>query len=74
MRELVRHGFEDLGLHAIWAGHYDGNHQSKRVADKLGFVYHHTEKENAKDNPLMKNTHFYCITKEQYERTKKIKR
>jgi RimJ/RimL family protein N-acetyltransferase len=71
MCELVRHGFEDLELHAILTGHYDGNQQSKRVADKLGFIYHHTEKENEKDNPLMKDIHFYCITKERYERNKK---
>jgi RimJ/RimL family protein N-acetyltransferase len=61
MYELIRHGFEDLGLHAIWAGLYDGNRRSKRVADKLGFMYHHTEKE--KDNPAMNDIHFYRITK-----------
>jgi RimJ/RimL family protein N-acetyltransferase len=68
MHELIRHGFEDLGLHAIWAGHYDDNHRSKRVAAKLGFIYHHTEKENEKDNPLMSDIHFYRITKEEYEK------
>lgn len=41
-RELLRHGFEDLGMQVIWCGYYDGNEKSKRVQEKLGFVYHHT--------------------------------
>ena len=39
---LLRHGFEDLGMNIIWCGYYDGNQKSKRVQEKLGFVYHHT--------------------------------
>lgn len=41
-REVLRHGFEDLGMTTIWCGYYDGNHKSKRVQEKVGFVYHHT--------------------------------
>ena len=39
---LLRRGFEDLGMNAIWCGYYNGNQKSKRVQEKLGFVYHHT--------------------------------
>ena len=39
---LIRHGFEDLGMTTIWCGYYDGNRKSKRVQEKLGFVFHHT--------------------------------
>lgn len=38
---LLRHGFEDLGLLAVWCGYYEGNRQSRRVAEKCGFVFHH---------------------------------
>ncbi len=41
-RALLRHGFEDLGMRAVWCGYYDGNIKSKRVQEKLGFVFHHT--------------------------------
>ena len=41
-KELLRHGFEDLGMTTIWCGYYDGNTKSKRVQEKVGFVYHHT--------------------------------
>ena len=42
VKELLRHGFEDLGMTTIWCGYYDGNSKSKRVQEKVGFVYHHT--------------------------------
>lgn len=35
-RELMRYGFEDLGLEAIWGTHDVNNKQSSRVMDKLG--------------------------------------
>lgn len=41
-RELLRHGFEDLGMEAIWCGYYEGNEKSRRVQEKLGFQYQYT--------------------------------
>ena len=41
-REMLRYAFEDLGMARVWCGHYDGNVKSRRVMEKLGFVYHHT--------------------------------
>ena len=41
-KELIRYGFEALGMTTVWCGYYDGNDRSKRVQEKLGFVYHHT--------------------------------
>ena len=38
-REMLRHAFEDLGLLRVWCGYYDGNEKSKRVQEKLGFVF-----------------------------------
>lgn len=43
VREMVRYGFEDLNLTALWCGYYDGNEPSKRVAEKCGFRHYHTE-------------------------------
>ena len=40
--ELLRYAFEELRMNRIWCGYYDGNVKSRRVQDKLGFVYHHT--------------------------------
>ena len=41
-QELLRHAFEDLDMRAVWCGYYDGNEKSKRVQEKLGFVYRYT--------------------------------
>ena len=38
-REMLRHAFEDLKMNRIWCGYYDGNEKSRRVQEKLGFVY-----------------------------------
>jgi len=38
-REMLRYAFENLGMNRIWCGYYDGNEKSRRVQEKLGFVY-----------------------------------
>ncbi|MGN6184659.1 MAG: GNAT family N-acetyltransferase [Thermoanaerobaculia bacterium] len=38
-RELVRHGFEDLGLRRIFAGCFKRNVASARVMEKAGLTY-----------------------------------
>lgn len=42
VNELLRRGFEELGLQRVWCGYFDGNVKSKRVQEKCGFKYHHT--------------------------------
>lgn len=67
-REIIRHGFEDIGMTTIWCGYYDGNTKSKRVQEKLGFVYHHTC--NDVFVPLMKEMrigHTNVMTKEHWQ-------
>lgn len=44
-QELLRYAFEELNMHAVWCGYYEGNGRSKKVQDKLGFQYHHTTKD-----------------------------
>lgn len=38
-RELIRHGFEDMGLNGIWCGNFEENANSERVQEKLGFSF-----------------------------------
>lgn len=67
VRTLQRYAFEDLGCTAMWCGYYDGNEKSKRVQEKCGFQYHHTEKN--KPCILMgdvRTEHFTYITKEEW--------
>ena len=67
-RELIRHAFEDLGVKRIWCGHYDGNVKSRRVQEKLGFIYRYTT--HGLDVPLVgekRTGHTQLLTREQWE-------
>lgn len=68
-RELIRHGFEELALQTIWCGYYEGNEQSRRVQEKLGFVPHHVI--DCEPRPLLGDTartHVSALTRERWER------
>lgn len=41
-KSILYHAFDALKMTTVWCGYYDGNAKSKRVQEKLGFVYHHT--------------------------------
>jgi RimJ/RimL family protein N-acetyltransferase len=65
-RELMRHAFDDLDISTIWCGYFDDNEKSKRVSEKCGFCFHHTE--NNKECPLINETktqHVTCVTRRQ---------
>lgn len=47
-RELVRYGFEDLGLHRIHANHFSENSASGEVLRKVGMSYEGTRLEHYK--------------------------
>ena len=67
VRELLRYGFQDLGLDEIWCTHYQENRRSRRVIEKSGFLYAFTEKltdEFFPDRP----TCFYFMTREMWEK------
>lgn len=67
-KALLKRGFEELGMTTIWCAYYDGNLKSKRVQEKLGFKYHHTE--NDVLVPLLNElriNHTNIMTREQWE-------
>lgn len=66
-RAIIDYAFETLEMNAVWCGYYDGNEKSKRVQEKLGFVYHHTA--NDVEVPLLNEIrigHSSLLTKEQW--------
>ena len=70
-RELLCHAFEDLGMRAVWCGYYEGNEKSRRVQEKLGFVYCYTT--DALYLPLMnekRRGHTQRLTRQQWEERK----
>ena len=66
--ELLRHAFEELGMRAVWCGYYEGNIKSRRVQEKLGFVYQHTTE--GLELPLLgelRTGHTMLLTKERWK-------
>ena len=39
---LIDYGFNEMDLDLLWCGHFDFNHNSKRVIEKCGFIYRFT--------------------------------
>ena len=68
VKEVLRYGFEELGMKKIWCAYYDGNNKSKRVQEKCGFKYHHTT-EGIEVSLLneIRTGHVNCLTKEEWE-------
>lgn len=67
VRELLRYGFEVLGLSRIWCASFEGNVKSERVQQKCGFRYHHTLENQ--DCPLIhavRTERVSCITKSEW--------
>lgn len=70
-RELIRYAFSDLKLKKLWCGYFDGNLKSKRVQEKCGFQYHHTNKNiywKLMDD--IRTEHITCLTREEWSSTK----
>ena len=62
-RALLAHAFLDLRLKAVWAGHYEGNQQSRRVMEKLGLTETRTRDAEGRIE------HVLCVTRAQWGNT-----
>ena len=65
-KALLSRCFNELHLDTVWCSHYDGNIKSKRVCEKSGFRYHHTNKDVTSPLGDKRTEHFYIMTKEDY--------
>lgn len=63
VRALLFHSFNVLHLDIVWCGFYDGNNQSKRVCEKCGLYYHHTNYNVTSPLGDLRTEHFFRITK-----------
>ena len=67
VRCLIRRCFTELGVSAVWCGYYDGNRQSRRVMEKCGLRYHHTETGNVSPLGDVRTEHFMRLTLEEWQ-------
>ena len=74
-RELLRYAFEELGMRAVWCGYYDGNVKSRRVQEKLGFVYQHVnEGLEVKLMNEVRTGHCNLMTNERWQKVELFRR
>lgn len=66
VKALLARCFNDLMLDAVWCGYYEGNTKSKRVCEKSGFRFHHTNHDILSPLGDKRTEHFYIMTKEDY--------
>jgi RimJ/RimL family protein N-acetyltransferase len=67
VKYLIKYGFEEMDLELIWCGHYDFNHNSKRVIEKCGFKYRFNRNITVELlNNKVVNELFYNISKNDY--------
>ena len=67
VEELLRYGFEELGLQTIWCGHYDFNDKSRRVVEKCGFIYRFTERTWVELMGEERTELHYALTREEWQ-------
>jgi [ribosomal protein S5]-alanine N-acetyltransferase len=68
VKELIKYSFEKLNLEILWCGYFEGNEKSKRVQEKCGFLYHHTEKDKYWEMlKEVRTEHVNQITREQWK-------
>ena len=68
VQRLLKRCFLELDVKRVWCGHYDGNIKSRRVMEKCGFKFHHTEE--GKTSPLgdIRTEHFTLLTREDWKK------
>ncbi|TCZ78319.1 N-acetyltransferase [Paenibacillus albiflavus] len=65
---LIQYGFNEADLDLIWCGHFDFNHNSRRVVEKCGFTYRFQKNSRLERlNNREVTTLYYNITKEEFE-------
>jgi len=65
-REIVRYGFEECGLHRVYAGHYARNPASGRVMQKAGMTFEGTLRHHAKKWGQYLDVSFYGILRDEW--------
>jgi [ribosomal protein S5]-alanine N-acetyltransferase len=65
-REMVRHGFEDLNLHRIFASHFKHNPASGRILTKLGMRYEGCQREHLRKWDQYVDSELYGLLRQEW--------
>ena len=65
---MLRRAFEELRMDTVWCAYFEGNEKSKRTQERMGFVMHHTNENEAV--PMLgevRTVHYNVMTKERWQ-------
>ena len=65
-QEMLRYGFEDLGLHRIFASHFQHNAASGRILKKLGMRYEGCQREHLRKWDQFIDSELYGLLREEW--------
>jgi [ribosomal protein S5]-alanine N-acetyltransferase len=66
-REILRYGFEDLGLHRIFASHFKHNPASGRILLKLGMRHEGRQRQHLRKWDQFVDSEFYGMLRQEWE-------
>jgi len=66
-REMLRYGFQELGLHRIFASHFGHNPASGRVLQKLGMRHEGCQREHIRKWDQFVDSELYGILRHEWE-------
>ena len=66
-REMIRYGFEELGMHRIFATHFKHNPASGRILKKLGMTYEGCQREHLLKWGQFVDSELYGLLRHEWE-------
>ena len=73
-REMLRYGFEDLGLHRIFASHFKHNPASGRILVKLGMRYEGCHREHLRKWDEFVDSELYGMLRQEWQDSRQTSR
>ena len=72
-REMLRYGFEDLGLHRIFASHFKHNAASGRILVKLGMHYEGCQREHLRKWDEFVDSELYGSLRQEWQISREVR-
>jgi ribosomal-protein-alanine N-acetyltransferase len=72
-REMLRYGFEELGLHRVFASHFKHNPDSGRILVKLGMRYEGCQREHLRKWDEFVDSELYGILRQEWQTSREVR-
>jgi RimJ/RimL family protein N-acetyltransferase len=72
-REMLRYGFEELGLHRVFASHFKHNPASGRILVKVGMRYEGCQREHLLKWDQFVDSELYGILRQEWQNSREVR-